>query len=383
MALFLKPDPNGRSGSPTRSRMRDRKSQANSTGKGIGKGIGRHGRKGFVWVRQSESDPGLTMLGVSDAPPTDTDLAADLATWRIQYFALVDDTMAAMSDASRFLSSFADLSSALDNVYRTQPVIAATAIETSGAAIRFRKSSFARSASSASAEPITESDDLDDVNLRSILEKSVARRQRVNDLVGELQQYEDVLARSESITGFKIPVIDSPATPVTAESDNETVTGDAAGSKSEPREMRRKPRHRQARGRTAPPGRGRRGIPASLRDEQNRPILYKDVEPRQEVQLEGPDLEAMRRMERLILRREATQNLRRIRRGYLMSFLQGMPIGALIGFGIVVGLNLPADNEMLIRFVLAGACAAPLTLFAIRLIRNHSRSSHWRRVLRT
>jgi len=355
MALFLKPSADDGSGT--------RKSG----------GIRRQRDKGFIWVRQSESDPGLSMLGTSSAAPQQKDLAGDLANWQIHYYAEVDDTAAAMNEASRFLSSFADLNCALDHVYRTQPVIAATAIETSSAQIRFRKSSFPRTTASGTPAPSVDDSDVDNTKLRSLLERSVARRERAHVLIDQLLEVEDALAKSASITGVSISTVNGAVAMPTADA-AKIPTLQPADADEEHRDLRNEPsisEHHE-----------NRPMDNRFRDRQDRTMLYEDVEPEQEIPLEGPDGEAVKRMEQLILRREATQNLRRIRRGYLMSFLQGIPIGALIGFGIVVVLNLPANTEMLVRFVMAGAFAVPLTLFTIMVIRNHSQSSHWRRILR-
>lgn len=312
------------------------------------------GVKGFVSVHRSVARTHVIRIGHTSIPPEAEQLEDHTGErWTLEYYALVDNVDDAFRSASSFLKPYSlhtnddHSASSGENLYTTHPVIAATAIETSGINIRFRRSLFESLHTDTSAQKKAVLGGYpSDRTLRTTLEKSVSRRERVDNIVSEIDSIEQVLDYSERVTT------------------RPTITSSTVDAKPK---LNQKP-------------------VVNVTDPQPQPeipVLFRDTEPETLVQIEGPDSESVKRMEQLILRREAAQNLRRIRISYLMSFLQGIPLGAALGFGALMALNLPNDQETLIRFVIAGTVALPVMLLGYRLARNWSDASHWRAILKT
>jgi len=319
-------------------------------------------KKGFVSVHRSVPRNHLVQIQHSSIPPDSQQLEDHTGErWTLEYYALVDNVDEAFTRTADFLKPYVqhvdqqpeagEIGRTAQGVYSTHPVVVATAIETSGINIRFRRSMF----ESLRSDPGAKEQDLkggypSDRKLRATLQKSVNRRERVNEIVSEIDSIEQVLEYSERIT-TRPSARDTAAVPTLVETPHED---------------------------TAPTG---SEIGARV-SEAITPVLYRDTEPESTIQIEGPDADTLQRMEHLILRREATQNLRRIRISYAMSFLQGIPLGAALGFGALMALNQPQDQETLIRFIIAGTVALPILLFGYRLARNWGDASRWRAVLK-
>jgi len=95
---------------------------------------------------------------------------------------------------------------------------------------------------------------------------------------------------------------------------------------------------------------------------------------------EEHDRTILMQMERLIVQREARQNLRAIRNRIGWATVKGIAIGALLGLLLMLALNVPDEIALLIGFITVGAVLGAGLMGIYQSSRLWSAASHWRRV---
>jgi|GEM_PF-6097695 len=92
------------------------------------------------------------------------------------------------------------------------------------------------------------------------------------------------------------------------------------------------------------------------------------------------DREILMQMERLIVQREARQNLRAIRSRIGWATIKGVAFGALLGLILMLALNVPDEIALLIGFIAVGAILGAGLMGIYQSSRLWSAAAHWRRI---